>query len=54
MVSHMVGMFRISTGGTLIPSIGLRTAAAAVAKAGSWFRIERVGESSETYVGAWT
>ena len=48
------GMFRISTGGTIIPSVTLVTAAAAVVKAGSWFRIRKIGESSETYVGAWT
>lgn len=48
------GMFRISTGGTIIPSVTLATAAAAIVKAGSWFKIKRIGESSETYVGAWT
>ena len=48
------GMFRVSTGGTIIPSVTLVTAAAAVMKAGSWFRIKKVGESSETFVGAWT
>lgn len=48
------GMFRVSTGGTIIPSISLTTAAAAVVKAGSYFWVEKVGESSETSVGAWT
>lgn len=48
------GMFRISTGGTIIPSGTLKTAAAAVVKAGSWFKITRLGADSETYVGAWT
>lgn len=48
------GMFRISTGGTIIPSIALVTAIAGTAKAGSWFKISRVGDSSETSVGAWT
>lgn len=48
------GMFRVSTGGTIIPSVTLANAAAAVVKAGSWFRIRKIGESSETYVGAWT
>jgi hypothetical protein len=48
------GMFRISTGGTIIPSVTLVTANAAVVKAGSWFRIQKIGESSETSVGAWT
>jgi hypothetical protein len=48
------GMFRVSTGGTIIPSITLASASAATMKAGSWFKIKKVGESSETYVGAWT
>ena len=53
-VAHFDGMFRISTGGTIIPSITLVTANAAVVKAGSWFKIKKIGESSETTVGAWT
>jgi hypothetical protein len=54
MTAMMSGMFRISTGGTIIPSVTLVTASAASAKAGSWFRIRRVGLSTESYVGAWT
>lgn len=50
----ITGMFRVSAAGTIIPSGTLVTAAAAVVQAGSWFRIEKVGESSETSVGAWT
>ncbi len=53
MVGTFSGMFRISTGGTIIPSVTLVTAAAAVVKAGSWFRVRKVGESSVTYLGAW-
>lgn len=52
--SIATGMFRISTGGTVIPSITLANAAAAVAKAGSYIMIFKIGESSETTVGAWT
>lgn len=48
------GMFRISTGGTIIPSVTLVTANAAVVKAGSYFWVERVGDSGVTSVGAWT
>jgi len=48
------GMFRVSTAGTIIPSVTLGTAAAAVVKAGSWFRVRLVGSSTESYVGAWT
>jgi hypothetical protein len=54
MQAKMSGMFRISTGGTIIPSIALVTATAAVVKAGSWFKIKKIGESTESYVGAWT
>lgn len=48
------GMFRCTAGGTVIPSVALVTAAAAVHKAGGWIRFRKIGESSETYVGAWT
>lgn len=53
LVARATGMFRVSTAGTIIPSLALTTAAAAKVKAGSWFRIAKVGESSESYVGAW-
>lgn len=48
------GIFRISTGGTMIPSISLVTAAAATLKAGSYIIFERIGESGDGSVGAWT
>lgn len=48
------GVFRIDTAGTLIPSIAMVTAAAAVCKAGSHFIIEKIGEASENTVGAWS
>ena len=54
LVAITQGMFRVSTGGTIIPSVTLQTAAAAVVKAGSWFRVRLVGLSTESYVGAWT
>lgn len=50
---RLQGVFRISTGGTIIPSISLVTAAAAVVNAGSNFMIQKIGESSEATVGAW-
>jgi hypothetical protein len=50
---HLRGSLTTSTGGTLIPSIGLTTAAAAVVKAGSYFRIYRAGASDATSFGAW-
>jgi hypothetical protein len=54
LVAITQGMFRVSTGGTIIPSVTLGTAAAAVMKAGSWFRVRQVGLSTESYVGAWS
>lgn len=47
------GVFRITTGGTIIPSLKLSTASAAVTKAGSHFIIEKIGESGEARVGNW-
>lgn len=54
MRARVTGRFRITTSGTIIPSITLVTANAAVMKAGTYFIITKIGESSETYVGAWT
>lgn len=54
MVATTTGMFRISTAGTIIPSVTLVSASAAVMKAGSYFKIKKIGESTETSVGAWT
>lgn len=48
------GMFRVTTAGTIIPSVTLQTANAAVMKAGSWFKCAKIGETTETFVGAWT
>lgn len=48
------GMFRVSTGGTIIPSLALTTAAAASVNAGTYFKVCKVGESSETSVGNWS
>lgn len=48
------GTFRITTAGTIIPSISLTTAAAAVVKAGTFFGICRMSEQNVHSVGAWT
>ena len=48
------GTFEISTGGTIIPSVKLTTANAAVVRAGSYFRTERVGLDTTTTVGPWS
>lgn len=48
------GMFRVTAAGTIIPSISLANAAAAVVKAGSWFKCRKVGEATDTYIGNWS
>jgi len=49
------GMFRVSAGGTIIPSVATQNGTSnALSKAGSYFIVEKVGESGETYVGNWT
>lgn len=47
------GTFDVTTAGTLIPSIDLVTANAAVLTAGSFFRLERMGASNVAAVGQW-
>jgi len=47
------GNFSISTGGSIIPSVKLTTAAAAVVRAGSYFKVERIGLDTVTTVGNW-
>jgi hypothetical protein len=46
------GKFRTNTAGTIIPSIALVTAAAAVLDVDSYFRMEKLGPNSTTSVGA--
>lgn len=49
------GMFRVTTAGTIIPSIALNTAAAAVVNAGSHFICKRRSSlSTDNFYGAWT
>ena len=55
MGAQIKGVLRIGTGGTIIPSVGLTTAIAAVVSANSWFRIWPVSASvSATYAGNWS
>jgi hypothetical protein len=51
---YITGMFRITAGGTIIPSIQLTTANAAVVGVNSWFRCRSLGSNTVTAVGAWT
>lgn len=53
MGARITGTFRVTTAGTIIPSISLVTAAAAVVIAGSCFRIWRAGAENVNSVGAW-
>lgn len=48
------GTFRITSAGTLTPRIALVTAAAAVVKAGSYFKCFCVGTETVTTCGSWT
>ena len=48
------GVFACTTGGTLIPSIALVTAAAAVVKAGSFFSLEKIGAATDASRGSWS
>ena len=47
------GIFRLSAGGTIIPSVSLETANAAVMKTNSYFTCHRVGGDTVTNVGNW-
>lgn len=50
----ITGTFRVTNTGTVIPSIALVTAAAAVVKAGSHFTVKRLGPITSNTVGNWT
>lgn len=50
---HVKGTFEVTTAGTIIPSITLLTAAAAVVAAGSYFRCQRIGAAGMVSQGAW-
>ena len=55
MSAKVSGMIRVTAAGTIIPSVGLTTAAAAVAAAGSYFRLWAVSASSSAaYAGNWS
>ena len=52
LLTRIHGTFSVTTAGTLIPSIGLTTAAAAIVSAGSFFRCTRLGTAA--YSGDWS
>ena len=54
LVAFVKGVLRITTGGTIIPSVALANANAAVVGINSYFRIWPVGNGTVTTVGNWT
>lgn len=54
MFAKIEGILRITTGGTIIPSVALTNAAAATLKANSYFKIRKIGAAAVTSAGAWS
>jgi hypothetical protein len=52
--SRIHGAFDMTGGSTLIPSISLTTAAAAVVQPGSYFLIRRIANTATATVGSWS
>jgi hypothetical protein len=51
----LIGIFKISAEGTMIPSVRLTTGVSScLAKSGSYFKVKKIGESGVNYTGAWT
>lgn len=53
MYVNITGTFEVTVAGTIIPSITLTTANAAVIKIGSYITFEKIGEASVISSGAW-
>lgn len=47
------GTFTVTVAGTLIPSFAQTTAAAAVVSIGSYFKCNRIGDTSVVSIGQW-
>lgn len=54
MTMNHCGTFEVTSAGTIIPSITLVTAAAAIVTAGSYFRCRRIGDINMVSQGDWT
>jgi hypothetical protein len=54
MRAKISGILRVSTGGTIIPAVGMSVAAAAVVSTDSWFRIRPIGSDTVQSVGPWS
>jgi hypothetical protein len=50
----ITGILRVSLSGSIVPSIALTTASAAVIKTNTWFRIRPIGTDTVNYVGPWS
>jgi hypothetical protein len=53
MTAVYTGFIRVTTAGTIVPSVALITAAAAVVRAGSIFAIRRVADDTVHQLGSW-
>lgn len=52
---YLRGIFKVSAAGTIVPMVSLTNATStAFVKAGSYFKVRRIGSHSVNYVGAWT
>jgi hypothetical protein len=52
--AKITGIIRVTTAGTIIPSVSLNTAAAAAVAVGSYFKICQIGIQTATTVGNWS
>lgn len=52
--AYIRGSVVIGTGGTIIPSIALSTAAACIVQAGSYFKLTPIGSNTVTQIGNWS
>jgi hypothetical protein len=54
MTANLTGTFEVTVAGTIIPSISLVTAAAAVVAIGSYFKLRRRADTGTTTIGQWS
>ena len=54
LMATLTGSFRVTAAGTIIPSVGLVTAAAATVNPATYISVRKLGEDGETYRGPWS
>jgi len=54
LMAEIDGLFNITVAGTIIPSISLVTAAAAIVQSGSYFECIRIGDTGSNTLGSWS